>query len=307
MKKIEYMKQVHGNNKYIIYSKTTKTESTSIYYTNFGASLSINLVDEDTGEKVYGGIIRISGREYVIDEENKMIFKDIGKEYIYVNFINIPEDYLYPDDEYRIIVPYREDYIENIKLTHKKGEISIKTNIANATYEIYSLEGKLLYTYKTNAKGEFYTDKINTGKYILKQKDTLNGYEKVDDTQFEIGYEEKTSIVLNHGKKEPSKEINVEDGTQNKLPNADDKKDENQNENEPKEENQTNIKGEWQDEVNNNVENTEKVSSQTGKYTQEISRLPRTGNDYFYTKLILSNIILFIILVMFIQKKQTAK
>ena len=47
-------------------------------------------------------------------------------------------------------------------------------------------ENKLIGRYTTDLNGEIQINNINTGKYYLKEIEVKNGYEKIEDIEFEV-------------------------------------------------------------------------------------------------------------------------
>lgn len=115
---------VGENSEYIIYGKTEKEEqATSDTLFNKKSTLTINFVNSKTLEKVYGVIVEVNGERFEINSENKLILEGLGKGEIIIKIISIPEGYIDIGNQYKINVPYAEDYIENIELIPKKEEI----------------------------------------------------------------------------------------------------------------------------------------------------------------------------------------
>lgn len=303
----------NGTHRFIVYKKEKGKSNIQLNLYNTLSDLSVNLIDKDTKEKIAEGIIKIEDNEYIISKLNNVILYGLGKGQISVNFIKVPDNYVKPNDGYIIDIGYKDSHIENIEVEHKKGELLITSNVNEAVYDIYNSDNQYINSYKTDDKGIIHIDKINIGSYKLTQNKDILGYKKIEDISFEINYNELTNILLEHEKEEDVKKPPVEENP----PRKDDIEEKPNNKPNHKEEGTLNgnidqiltpedKKQEQyiQENINEELKSTgekEKTKNTNqinkGKSDNSISKLPRTGTDYFYIKLILINIFIFFIIL----------
>lgn len=288
-----------GENKYIINAKIEENKNFSFTIFNGESNVAINFIDEETKEKVYGCIVQIDNKNYIIDNEDKILFYGLGEGCVFANFVYIPNEYISPKDGYKIDVQDKENHIENIELKRKKGSLLVETNLKASKYEVYNLKSECIGEYITDEKGSIYIDKIDIGEYILKNKEVATGYKLVDDIRFSIKYDitkkiniinEKKNVVEENkpGDKQTEKEVEEITDDKNNNSQIDNKNSDNKG-------NTVNSKNEAK-EKQENEQNVEKIEKQ-------VLKLPRTGKDYFILKLIIVNLSIFLVFEFLLLKK----
>lgn len=309
------------------------------------SSLEINIVDSENSKPINKVNIDIencdfhTNEKYMSDKNGKVFVDRIGKGDTIIKILNVPEGYNTLEKQ-KIDIQYDKDEKYTIKLEHKKGNLIIN-NIPEASFAIYDEQGNLIGEYVTDKEGIMEIQDLNTGKYILKQNKVPDGYKKIEDISLEIKENETFKIEVlntklpeeqNPSDKPELDEDNKLEESKDKLPN--DNVD-NKNEEEPKvpekEEDETNEVEEnipeekiEEDKKAGNEEEIEDNTT-TGKIIKDrasitnpkqnqsnknMKKLPRTGNDYFEIKLIIFELIVFILYILIINlknKRQTLK
>lgn len=80
-----------------------------------------------------------------------------------------------------------KNYWPKGKLEFYKGDAVSNIGIPNTWIEIYTLDGELIYSGKTDEKGMIVVDNLFTGKFYLIEKEAASGYKKTNDkVYFEI-------------------------------------------------------------------------------------------------------------------------
>ena len=299
-----------GKNKYIVYSKEEDNSELVAMLNNKTSNLTINLIDAETQKNIYGGIVEVDGIEYTINDDNTAIIWNLGKGNVKVNLIKAPEDYLIKDNEYNIVIGYKESHIENIELFHKKGNVLINTNLKDAIYEIYNFNSEKIGTYTTDEEGNISVQQINTGTYKLVQTSVPDGYKKIDDIIFDVFYNKTTSIDITNEKEAENTDNDKEEDKNGKEDN-----DDNENDITNKKED-TNLIDKNDESIKENIKNDEKIDEIKNEANKQpsslkniindqqksknnnlgnIEVLPRTGKDYLEIKLFLLNLFIFLI------------
>ncbi len=321
-----------GTNKYIILSKEIENSVMDAQLRNGYSSLNLNFIDEETDKKIYGCVVEIQGNRYEIKEQNQEILNDILKSDIQMKIIYIPDEYYIENEELQIEINHKERHIENIKLKHKKGNLDITTKAGEATYEIYDDEANLIGTYETDQQGKVYIENIDIGNYTIKQTKVKKGYQLVEDSMVPILHNETCYVTIVNQEEEkkpdepekPKEEDKKDEGKGEEInpPKEDQNVEPPEQIEEPKEDKEQDKKDEIEEKTDNkehtNEDKTpEKIeeSEEEKKHTQEeskeennksntlfkkeeqISTLPRTGNDYFIFKILLADIIIFLLIV----------
>lgn len=80
-----------------------------------------------------------------------------------------------------------ENYWPKGRLEFYKGDLVSKVGIPNTWIEIYTVDGDLVYSGKTDEKGMIVIDNLFVGKFYLIEKEAADGYKKTNDkVYFEI-------------------------------------------------------------------------------------------------------------------------
>lgn len=290
-----------GNGKqYLVYGKARERKTVETSYDNKYSTLTINLVDEDTGEKLYGSIIEAKYTRITFVKENQRLEEKFGKEVIPIRIVWLPGDYIIPETDYMVELGYKEERTETIKVTHYKGKLLVKTNVSGASYRLYNANHEYQ-EYITDDVGDIYIENLRTGTYTLKQIEVPIGYEIAEEVEFRVTSYEPTVIKVENKKKEILSSGNVTQRPTGIPPKKEEDK---------PIENQEGMKEEKPDISDNNQELLEKLKNQQEIQVKEaenlkIARLPKTGTDYFFIKLFFSNFTIVMIITILIRKKKT--
>lgn len=309
------------------------------------SSLEVDVVDSKSNKPIKDVKIEIENCEFYTNEKyvsskNGKVFVDrIGKGDTIIKILNVPKEYN-TIEEQKINIQYDKYERYTIKLEHKKGNLNIN-NLPEASFAIYDEQGNLLGEYLTNSKGIIEIQDLNTGKYILKQIKVPNGYKKIEDISFEIKENETLKIgILNiklpeeqnpSDRPEPDEDNKIEepkdelpsdnvDNTNEEEPKVPEEEEDETNEveeNIPEEKIEEDKKAGNEEEIEDNT-TTEKIPEDIDSITnpkqnqsnKNMKKLPRTGSDYFEIKLIIFELIVFILYILIINlknKRQTLK
>ncbi len=273
-----------GNGRYLILANIEEGYTLGTRLMNHKATLTVNFVDDETGAHILGGKVKIKGQEYEIDRDRKMLLWALPKEQIDIEVLEVPEDYTIKETNIIADVKYRENHVEDIKISHKKGNVKITTLVGQATYEIYDINNNIKGPYTTDTAGNLLIEGINTGRYTIKQIAVKEGYKLAVETEFPIEYGKTFEVIVNN-ELEPPKE---EPEKPTEPPKEETEK---PTEPEPPKEEIPEKPAEPElpkEEVPTQITETTKEEKNSIRTT-----LPRTGNDYFVIKLILINTIIF--------------
>lgn len=328
----------NGTDGTIILSRESKSGVMDAELRNKYSKLSLNFVDEETGNNIYGCTAEIQGNIYEINENNQEIRNDILKSDVSIKILDMPDKYYVENEEYIIELNHQKHYIENVILKRKKGNLEITTEAGNATYEIYDDKQKQIGTYETNEEGKVYIENIEIGNYTIKQIKVKEGYKLANDNIIPILHGETCYVTIINEEEEI-------DSEETELPKEDDKEDEEevippkedekteipdnkeekpdiiekpkedkepeqvekpkqeetekeQEETEEKQE-ETNISKDEKEIIDILTQETNKPNISNKKVEEKIEKLtlPRTGNDYFIFKILLADIIIFLLIV----------
>lgn len=195
------------------------------------SNLEITKIDADTNKTTPLGEAALDGAIYnLYNEEMKKISEveiknntasinnlDYGKYYIKEE--KPGEGYLLDDETYEFeikdnlqikIILKNKVIDKNITIIKQYGENNTYNNEQNISFEIYNKD-KLFQTITTNEEGKI-SIKLPYGTYKIKQLNTTDGYEKIEDFSITINNTEDETIVLKDNKiKVPNtyKEIDI--------------------------------------------------------------------------------------------------
>ena len=134
------------------------------------------------------------------------------------------------------------------------------------------------------------------------KEDTNNSDNKQEDFSKEDSQDKEPENNIEVEKEEPKKEENSVYDTNDTEEQEESRKDNIENDNKEDLNNE-------QDKGNSNIIEQEESDEEIrqNNFDENIETLPRTGNDYFYIKLIFTNLLLFTFLIFLLNKKQTAR
>ncbi len=285
---------------YIVYGNLKQELDYTVSASDKESTLTVKFVDSETNEPILGAIVYIDGNECVAYNQDGAVLRTAGTGLTYIYFSYIPSDYIAPEEPLAVTLDFMDDYEETVKLQHKKGSLSVKTNLSDSSFEIYNSNFEKVGTYQTNEEGEINIDSINTGKYILRQVGVKEGYQLAEDTVIDISYDMTNTIYITNEelppvtdeaeeKQDTEKENQKQAEEENKQ--NDVEKDTQEKEQEDlKKENDKNL--EIEKEQNQEEEKASKIVYNSDDNTPKLTVLPRTGNDYFILKIALINIIM---------------
>lgn len=314
---------------YIVYGNLEQEVNYTVSASDKESTLTVKFVDSETDEPISGAIVQIDGNQCVAYDENGAILRTAGTGQTYIYFSYIPNDYIAPDAPLAVTLEFMDDYEETVKLKHKKGGLSVKTNLTDSTFEIYNSKFEKVGTYQTNEAGEINIDSINTGKYVLRQVGVKDGYKLAEDKIINISYNMTNTIyITNEELPKIEDEENGKQSTENDNKKQQDKEQENKQDDLEKEldknlefkkeqkkegeedyivsgKNKSNEEKSNEESKEDNILYTEKASKivyNSSDDTPKLTVLPRTGNDYFILKVALINIIM--LFVFFLKNKK---
>ena len=178
-------------------------------------NITIHKTDEETGNTPQGEA-ELNGAVYGLYKGRRLI-KEITIENNeatitnpdYGNYtiqeITPGKGYTLDEEKYPVTIDFNNIHIDleltnkvikkNIKIIKKFEEDNNLLGEENVEFEIYNNKNELINTIKTNELGE--TEIILPyGTYLIKQINTKNGYQKVDDFNITIDNEEEETIEL---------------------------------------------------------------------------------------------------------------
>lgn len=287
-----------GNNEYIILANIEEKYVLETGLNNNKSSLTVNFVDKETRENVVGGSIKVGENLYNIDLYNKILLNSLPKQKLLIEVVTAPENYVIDNKQIIADIKYKENHIENIELSRKKGNLKIITLVGKSTYEIYEEDNKIKGVYTTDEDGNLFIEGISTGEYIIKQIEIKEGYKLVEKLEICVLHGQTVEVTIDNEKIDKEIEpIPPKEEEKEPIP----PKNETVEVTPPKEEKEA-------PEVSEIPELTE-PKTEKDISTTELTRtvLPRTGNDYFVIKIILIDIILFKFIMYLFKKIQSKK
>lgn len=146
--------------------------------------------------------------EGITDNNGKIVFEKLYKGNYKLKEISANENYILNSNEYKINLEYKDTKKVEIENEHKKGNIKIlkfdkdnnKLTLGGIEFELYNIQNELIGKYTTNLNGEIEINNINIGKYYLREIAAKNGYEKSDDIEFEVKYDETVYLEIGNEK-----------------------------------------------------------------------------------------------------------
>lgn len=183
------------------------------------ASLTVNLVDEETKNSKHQGDATLTGAEYIIYDENKNIanrfttqesvpnkIEGLSKGKYYIKQIKESNGYEINDKEVEIdINKINNEITLEQKVIKKKVEIfkiygdKIKNTFnpeSNIEFTLYNSDNNIYNKIITDNKG-FTEIELPYGKYMVEQKNTTDGYSKINNFEIDINKEIEEKIRYN--------------------------------------------------------------------------------------------------------------
>lgn len=208
--------QISGMQDYVITADTysfIRENFKSIIKTN-NSRIEILKLDKETKLPISNtkfGLFNYTGNlihEGTTDENGKVIFQNLYKGLYKVKEITSNENYVLNNNEYEINLEYDEIKKLEIENEHKKGNVKIlkfdkdnnKITLGGIEFELYNNSNELIGKYITDLNGEIKIDKLNIGKYYLREIKPKNGYEKLEDIEFEVKYNETVYLEIGNEK-----------------------------------------------------------------------------------------------------------
>ena len=130
------------------------------------------------------------------DGKIELAVKYVGQTDIKIKEISAPEKYVLDNNIYTYHLSGQKTYEANITNEHKKGKIRIvkkskeyneitkldeNTPLENVEFEILDTNMNKVDKLVTNKYGECESNKLNTGKYYIKETKTVDGYKRLED------------------------------------------------------------------------------------------------------------------------------
>lgn len=147
-------------------------------------------------------------KEAITDNNGKIIFENLYKGIYKLKEIEANENYILNNNEYEINLEYNKTEKVQIENEHKKGNVKIlkfdkdnnKLTLGGIEFELYNIQNELIGKYTSNLNGEIEINNINIGKYYLREIEAKNGYEKLEDIEFEVKYNETVYLEIGNEK-----------------------------------------------------------------------------------------------------------
>ncbi len=234
----------------------TDTNEQLVQYEHRLSIMRLQVIDKEEQKAVEGVKIKVQVNdgieerpiELITNQYGEITVEPIGRGNLVMEVISAPEEYDISNiGKLQFGIGHNENSVRQLYLTHKKGKLCIEDN-AKATFEIYNSSGKLVGTYSTDEDGKIEIEDMNSGKYLLIQRDVEEGYIKTDNMLFTIEGNETCTIGILNQLINVSDGENEEENNPEQLPEDNDKQEEvNQEENKPEQLPEDNDK---QEEVN---------------------------------------------------------
>ena len=194
----------------------------------------INKIDEETGKNVEGAIIAIEyhkpdGTTETITKvslaEGEILVDNLAPGSYTVFEAQAPNQYNLNQTKYDFELGYNEEKNIEISNKHKKGNLEIEKvdkdnnsiKLPNVKFELLDANKEVVYELVTNEEGKASIQNINTGKYTLKEVETLEDYELMEDKEININENETAVIVLENKKQRGNLEIEKVDKDDNSI------------------------------------------------------------------------------------------
>lgn len=230
------------------------------------SSLRVFVVENATQERLANVIIRVEEIEsgyygyYTTEEDGIAYINEIAAGEARITIVEVPDEYVLNDTEH--IIKIREDRNEAyaIGLTHKTGELLIKSEPDTVLY-VYDDEGVLKSEHWIGEEKQIYLSIIDTGKYTLNQKRIIDGQqEDVKTLEFVIKENELCEIDL----LDPVEEIKPDESENEDKENNETEDNENvdnvdEDTNKPETDDEENEEETKDDEVDDNIESSEEI------------------------------------------------
>ena len=176
-------------------------------------SIEITKIDSDTNSIKPSGSAKLVGAKYelmdsnknkinelIIDKNNKAYIKNINYGTYYLKEITSGEGYNLDNNTYKIEItkdiPNKHLSLKNkviekeIEIHKKYGQDNYFDNEKDIDFELYDNNNKLIDTYTTDENGKIKLT-LPYGKYIFRQKNTTDGYTKVNDFTINVETDDK--------------------------------------------------------------------------------------------------------------------
>ena len=193
---------------------------------NRTSSLRVFVVENATQERLPNVTIKVEEletgycNEYTTKEDGIAYIDKIAAGKARITIVSVPEEYRLNHIEYVIEIKENRNETYGIGLTHKTGQLLIKSE-AGTTLYIYDDKNVLKSEHGIGEEKHIYLSYIDTGRYILKKVSNINGEEKTEVTEFFVEENSLCEVDL------ITKEIEiVPDENNEPEENEEDKKDE---------------------------------------------------------------------------------
>ena len=194
----------------IYYTKDDKIQTQYIWDTNKqtvnldyrNSNITVKVMDSDTMREIKGvnlefeDAFNIKTKFNTKDNNGYAYIGKIGEGQMHIKILEIPDDYVLENSEYALNVEHKEQKYFEIALKHKKGKLHITDNAKKATFQIYDSDINLIGVYETNENGEIDIEELNTGKYLLIQKDVDEAYFRDENKYFTISENETCQVDI---------------------------------------------------------------------------------------------------------------
>ena len=194
----------------IYYTKDDKIQTQYIWDTNKqtvnldyrNSNITVKVMDSDTMREIKGvnlefeDAFNIKTKFNTKDNNGYAYISKIGEGQMHIKILEIPDDYVLENSEYALNVEHKEQKYFEIALKHKKGKLHITDNAKKATFQIYDSDINLIGVYETNENGEIDIEELNTGKYLLIQKDVDEAYFRDENKYFTISENETCQVDI---------------------------------------------------------------------------------------------------------------
>lgn len=210
-----FIKEIKAPNGYLLNSELIKVrveefKVASVKVQNSQTSmLTITKIDADTGVPLAGAGIRVTTmngelvRTGKTDENGKLVLTGLNPGWYKVQEYEAPKGYILNNTEFTVEIVEGKPAAFEIKNTAEHGLLLKKVDaetmkpLAGATFEIYTLEDKLIGEYVTDTSGTINTIQLAPGHYKVKEVKAPEGY-LLDESwrYFEMTAGETTKITF---------------------------------------------------------------------------------------------------------------